>query len=182
MAGTNFGQQIIGVRCKRYCALHCNCTSQIAPWLPLRVRRPPRPGLAEQRSDAAEACCAERCCAALCCAVQVWLEEFAWTQASLPECLAQRNRHLASSAELCRKPMFCFQTALALLYWSDLVYGYEGPSKEVRLAGGPSWGAVGGPKPGKLDSYIMRRRWGSSAAVGSCGACPSGRPAKTERT
>jgi hypothetical protein len=55
----------------------------------------------------------------------VWLQEFAWTQKSLPSCLERRNHHLASSAKLAAQSMFCFGTALRLLYWSSLVYDYD---------------------------------------------------------
>ncbi|GAB4822203.1 hypothetical protein N2152v2_009249 [Parachlorella kessleri] len=57
--------------------------------------------------------------------LRVWLQEFAWTAASVPSCLARRNHHLETSAQLAAESMFCVETAIRLLYWSGLVYDYD---------------------------------------------------------
>lgn len=49
--------------------------------------------------------------------MQVWLSEFAWTEASLQKTLAGRNAHAQNEHEraaLLQQPMFCFETALKL--------------------------------------------------------------------
>lgn len=56
----------------------------------------------------------------------------AWSTSSLPECLARRNQHLAGSRQLALTSMFCVETAMRLLYWSNWVYYYE----EVGIFGG----------------------------------------------
>ena len=62
--------------------------------------------------------------------VQVWLQEFAWTEAERAERLCARMSTADSlCAEACsdlqRQPLFCFETAMNMLYWSCLVYDYE---------------------------------------------------------
>eukprot|EP00887_Chlorella_sp_A99_P006190 scaffold3.g6190.t1 len=59
-----------------------------------------------------------------------WLEEFAWTEASLPACLEHRSHHFEDSERLEREPMFCVETAIKLLvragrYWTSLAYDYD---------------------------------------------------------
>ncbi|KAK9807443.1 hypothetical protein WJX73_007832 [Symbiochloris irregularis] len=74
--------------------------------------------------------------------LQVWLQEFAWTEKELPKLLARRNaaqssggheqehvQHLRTKLE--RQPMFCFQTAMHMWYWSALVYDYKQADKSV---------------------------------------------------
>ena len=68
------------------------------------------------------------------CCVQVWLQEFAWTEAEKEERLHVRcSSNACCSAEdrsnLSNEPMFCMETAMNMLYWSALVYDYE----EVRM-------------------------------------------------
>ena len=49
--------------------------------------------------------------------VQVWLQEFAWTEASQADKLAERNARAQSKHEstvLSQQPMFCFETAVKL--------------------------------------------------------------------
>eukprot|EP00884_Botryococcus_braunii_P022793 jgi/Botrbrau1/9198/Bobra.0236s0025.1 len=48
------------------------------------------------------------------------LQEFAWTEAEKPQKMADRNQKLQSLIE--REPMFCFETALKLWYFSCLAY------------------------------------------------------------
>ena len=72
--------------------------------------------------------------------LQTWLQEFAWTEASLPKAIEQRNLHLPQSEKLTALPMLCVETACKLLYWSLLAYDIEetangGPcSLDVALA------------------------------------------------
>ena len=49
--------------------------------------------------------------------LQVWLQEFSWTEASQAEQTARRNAHAQGPREaalLAAEPMFCFETALKL--------------------------------------------------------------------
>ena len=60
--------------------------------------------------------------------VQVWLQQFAWTEGEKPGKLADRCEHMTnpdSAASLDEEPMFCMETALKALYWSTLVYRYD---------------------------------------------------------
>ena len=57
--------------------------------------------------------------------VQTWLQEFAWTEREKPEKLAVRNQTLHGDETLQREPMFCFETALKLFYWTALVYDHK---------------------------------------------------------
>lgn len=63
--------------------------------------------------------------------VQVWLQEFAWTEKSKPERLEIRNGSMAieDRATIESEPMFCMETMMNCLYWSLLIYDYE----EVQL-------------------------------------------------
>lgn len=54
--------------------------------------------------------------------LQVWLQEFAWTEADKPIKLAARSSMVPNNADLARQPMFCFETMMKLLYWSCFVY------------------------------------------------------------
>ena len=72
--------------------------------------------------------------------LQVYLQEYAWTEEQKPGAVADRADHAAHAAErslLTREPMFCFQTALALHRWSCLTYmGAQQPAlKEAATAG-----------------------------------------------
>ena len=68
-------------------------------------------------------------CLACCCQVlksvsvlQAWLQELAWTEKEKPERLDIRNATLPDNEELRQAPMFCFETAIKMAYWSALVY------------------------------------------------------------
>ena len=56
----------------------------------------------------------------------IWLQEFAWTEQSLPGRLARRNAYVAQAEALQKEPMFCLETAIKLCYWSHQVYFLEG--------------------------------------------------------
>lgn len=65
---------------------------------------------------------------------QVWLQEFAWTEEEKAAKIERRNRDGAIGRQLAKEPMFCFEFAMNMLYWSALVYDYG----EVRMPG-PVW-------------------------------------------
>ena len=56
------------------------------------------------------------------CAIQAWLQKFAWTDSSLKTKISKRNALPQDEALLEKEPMFCFETAVKLLYWSAFVY------------------------------------------------------------
>jgi hypothetical protein len=46
--------------------------------------------------------------------LSAWLQEFAWTERSLPGRLARRNAHVAQAEALQKEAMFCLETAIKL--------------------------------------------------------------------
>ena len=63
-------------------------------------------------------------------ALQVWLQEFAWTEEDKEEdlCNRSKSRDRLSSKDadsLQKQPMFCMETAINMFYWSVLVYDHE---------------------------------------------------------
>ncbi len=63
--------------------------------------------------------------------VQVWLQEFAWMEEEKADKIERRNRDGPTGRKLAKEPMFCFEFAMNMLYWSALVYDYG----EVRMRG-----------------------------------------------
>ncbi|KAK9804297.1 hypothetical protein WJX72_005360 [[Myrmecia] bisecta] len=61
--------------------------------------------------------------------LQVWLSEFAWTEAEKCAKLKSRRVSEAACAALSSEPMFCMETAMKAFYWSGLVYDYEEAGK-----------------------------------------------------
>ena len=57
-------------------------------------------------------------------ALQVWLQEFAWTEADKPVKLEARSVMVPDNPKLAQEPMFCFETMMNLLYWSCFVYDH----------------------------------------------------------
>ncbi len=57
--------------------------------------------------------------------MQVWLQEFAWTEADKPIKLKARSVMAPNDPTLARQPIFCFETMMNLLYWSCFVYDHE---------------------------------------------------------
>jgi hypothetical protein len=57
--------------------------------------------------------------------MSAWLQEFAWTEAEQPIAINKRNAKLANNKKLSAQPMFCVETAIKLLYYSNLVYSIE---------------------------------------------------------
>ena len=58
------------------------------------------------------------------CVEQVWLQEFAWTEDEKLAKLQRRNRCGPQGRQLAKEPLFCFEYAMNMLYWSSLVYDY----------------------------------------------------------
>lgn len=60
---------------------------------------------------------------------QAWLQQFSWTEAGKPAKLEQRRRlareDSAAREALDHEPMFCFETAIKLYYFSHIIYYYE---------------------------------------------------------
>jgi hypothetical protein len=52
---------------------------------------------------------------------QIWLQEFAWTEKDHAQQVARRRMQWGHSFQLRTAPMFCFETAIRLFYWSALV-------------------------------------------------------------
>ena len=57
--------------------------------------------------------------------IQVWEQEFAWTEADKPIKLAARALTMPGDHELNKQPIFCFETMMHMLYWSCLVYDHK---------------------------------------------------------
>ncbi|DBB01839.1 TPA: hypothetical protein ACH3X1_000447 [Trebouxia sp. C0004] len=56
-------------------------------------------------------------------ALQVWLQEFAWTEEDENAMLAARS--LALPPQYRQQPLFCFETMMHMLYWSCLAYEHK---------------------------------------------------------
>lgn len=56
------------------------------------------------------------------CHVQAALQEFAWTEDSIPERLKDRLALQQHGHKLEKEPMFCLETAMKLQKWSSLAY------------------------------------------------------------
>ena len=53
--------------------------------------------------------------------LQAWLQRFAWTEQKLKQRKQARDSLPADKTLLEREPMFCFETAVKLLYWCGFV-------------------------------------------------------------
>ena len=67
----------------------------------------------------------------------MWLQDFAWTERDISKKLRTRAAKLPENPALASEPIFCFELAIRLFYWSCLVYTYEEasttlPSKPAR--------------------------------------------------
>jgi hypothetical protein len=49
--------------------------------------------------------------------LQVWLQEFAWSEKGRRQKLQARERMAAHVPQLLTEPIFCFETAVRMLYW-----------------------------------------------------------------
>ena len=63
--------------------------------------------------------------------LQIWEQEFAWTEGDKPIKLAARALTVPEGSSLNQQPIFCFETMMKMWYWSCLVYDYQ----RVRPAG-----------------------------------------------
>ncbi|KAL4431079.1 hypothetical protein ABPG75_006335 [Micractinium tetrahymenae] len=98
--------------------------------------------------------------------LQVWLQEFAWTEGDVPRKLEERASSLDPScprnAELAQEPIFCFETAVKAMFWSFLVYDYgernnsrsNGEEKGERGADGSGASAGGGSGGGSEQEQV----------------------------
>ncbi|CAL8466201.1 g5737 [Coccomyxa elongata] len=66
-------------------------------------------------------------------ALQVWLQEFAWTEDEKEAKIERRNRDGPKGRQLAKEPMFCFEFAMSMLYWSALVYDYGEVERGITL-------------------------------------------------
>ena len=66
-------------------------------------------------------------------AMQMWLQAFAWSEKGKPNRLEARDRATLYFPSIKAEPMFCFETACKLFYWSALIYKYSA-MQEVRRA------------------------------------------------
>lgn len=55
----------------------------------------------------------------MCMLMQIWLQEFTWAEKDKHSRLQDRHLHLPDHM---REPMFCFETAVKMYYFSHLVY------------------------------------------------------------
>ncbi len=65
-----------------------------------------------------------------CMTLQVWLQEFAWTEEDKEEDMKNRSQSKDKLSKkdadsLQKQPMFCMETAINMFYWSVLVYDHE---------------------------------------------------------
>ena len=61
--------------------------------------------------------------------LQVWLQEWAWTESGKAQDVDRRDAGDTSAAtdlgRLHKEPMFCFESCIKLLYWTALVYDHR---------------------------------------------------------
>ncbi|CAL5228580.1 g11739 [Coccomyxa viridis] len=65
--------------------------------------------------------------------LQVWLQEFAWTVEEKDEKIQKRAADGQVGEQLANEPIFCFEMAMAMLYWSSLIYDYKEASTGLKL-------------------------------------------------
>lgn len=58
-------------------------------------------------------------------ALQMWQQQFAWTESGKEAKLVARASALPSTDKLAQQPLFCVETMMHLLYFSCLVYDYK---------------------------------------------------------
>lgn len=68
--------------------------------------------------------------------MQQWLQHFAWTESSQSFRSEKRNNMLKSQNRqlLEQEPLFCFETAVKLLYWCGFAYEYDEGRTEQKLS------------------------------------------------
>lgn len=63
--------------------------------------------------------------------MQAWLQRFAWTEKKLERRKKLRNSLPADRTLLEQETMFCFETAVKLLYWCGFVYQHDETEMQV---------------------------------------------------
>ena len=67
--------------------------------------------------------------------LQVWLQEFAWREEDVSSKIKERASSLPDESfeevELNKEPLFCFETAVKMLYWANLVYSIDEEDQEL---------------------------------------------------
>eukprot|EP00884_Botryococcus_braunii_P020513 jgi/Botrbrau1/7145/Bobra.0143s0021.4 len=66
--------------------------------------------------------------------LQVWLQMFSWTEKDLPVKLGERALLVNNPAGLTNEPMFCYETAVKLLYWAGLAYEVDEAGRKPKRA------------------------------------------------
>ena len=92
--------------------------------------------------------------------VQAWLQRFAWTEKKLERRKQLRNSLPADRLLLSQEPMFCFETAVKLLYWCGFVYEHDEAGRMVRSTPSPPPFAdplLPCPHPSTHFSYPLER-------------------------
>jgi hypothetical protein len=67
-------------------------------------------------------------------AAQVWLEEFAWAEDDKDRAIKKRASSTPQCPTLKAEPIFVFETAVKLYYWSHIIYDYTQQHGPARLA------------------------------------------------
>jgi len=67
--------------------------------------------------------------------LQEWMQFFAWTEHSKDAKHAERQSHMPERQQkmLLDHPIFCFETAIKLLYWCGFVYEHDEVSTSLLL-------------------------------------------------
>jgi hypothetical protein len=84
--------------------------------------------------------------------LQTWLQEYAWSEEQMPEAIRRRNAKLAGSSTLAEKPMFCIETAIKMLYYSEMAYTVT--EKDVQIDSGGA--ADGGSDSSKATTTLQK--------------------------
>lgn len=67
--------------------------------------------------------------------LQMWQQQFAWTEAGKEAKLVARSALLPPTDKLAQQPLFCFETMMHLIYFSCLVYDYKRVRNIFRFCG-----------------------------------------------
>ncbi|DBA92558.1 TPA: hypothetical protein ACH3X1_002782 [Trebouxia sp. C0004] len=86
-------------------------------------------------------------------AKRIWESEFAWTETDKPVKLAARALTVPKGSSLNQQPMFCFETMMAMWYWSCLVYDYQRAKTERKRS---KWAMPQQPDTGKLPATAQK--------------------------
>ena len=89
--------------------------------------------------------------------VQAWLQRFAWMEKKLERRKKVRNALPADRTLLSQEPMFCFETAVKLLYWCGFVYEHDEAGRMVRSSPLPPPSYPPPPPPPFTPIYLPIR-------------------------